>query len=64
MEFASAVPLIVGVESLVERFPPAMAGAVGAVVSIVHKTDETLLMFPVASVCLTYRALDPAPSGP
>ena len=49
MEFASAVPLINGVESFVERSPSAIAGASGAVVSMVTALPETAERFPTAS---------------
>ena len=53
MEFASAVPLINGVESFVERSPSAIAGASGAVVSMVIATDvDAADSFPTASVAL------------
>ena len=54
MEFASAVPLINGVESFVERSPPAIAGALGAVVSIVIvRTDEGKETWPPTVVVRT-----------
>ena len=51
MEFGSAVPLINGVESFVERSPPEIAGAVGAAVSIViADASVNNEIFPLASV--------------
>ena len=53
VEFASAVPVIVGVESLVEEDVDKNVGASGAVASIViDKAEEAEEVLPAASVAV------------
>ena len=55
-EFASAVPVIVGVESFVEEEVAKELGAFGAVVSIVReRADDSEEIFPSESVALAVR---------